>query len=58
MSAETQDRLLRTASTSVVKAGVALALMAAFFILFFLMPGVTAAGALLLVVGFELFRRR
>ena len=58
MSAETQSGTVRTASTSVVKAGLALALMAAFFILFFLMPGVTAAGALLLVILFELFRRR
>lgn len=57
MSAETQSTV-RTASTSVVKATFALTLMAAFFVCFFLMPGVTAAGALLLVLLFELVRRR
>jgi len=49
---------LRTASTSIIKAGVALGLMVVFFICFFLAPGFTAAAALLIVIAIELFRRR
>ena len=49
---------VRTASTGIIKAAVALCLMAAFFIAFFLAPGVAAAAALLIVVGIELLRRR
>ena len=49
---------VRTATTSILKAGIALGLMVVFFICFFLTPGVTAAAALLIVVGIELLRRR
>jgi hypothetical protein len=51
-------RTALTASTSVIKAGIALGLMAIFFICFFLAPGLTAAGALLIVIVIELLRRR
>jgi hypothetical protein len=49
---------VRTASLGVVKAATALLLMAVFFTLFLIAPGPTAAGALLVIVLFELARRR
>jgi hypothetical protein len=49
---------LRTASTSIIKASLALGLMAVFFICFFLAPGLTAGAALLIVIAIELLRRR
>ena len=49
---------VRIATTGVVKAGIALGLMVVFFIGFFMAPGVTVAGALLLVVLFEILRRQ
>jgi hypothetical protein len=49
---------LRTASLGVLKATVALVLMALFFTLFLIAPGPTAGGALIGIVLFELFRRR
>ena len=55
---EGEHGTLRTASTSIIKAGVALGLMVVFFICFFLAPGFTAAAALLIVIAIELFRRR
>lgn len=51
-------RLLRTASASVIKAAVALALMAVFFVFFFLAPAVTTLTGLVLVLLFEFLRRR
>lgn len=47
-----------TASVGVVKAAVALILMAIFFALFLIAPGPTAGGALIGIVLFELLRRR
>lgn len=44
-------------SMGILKAAFALALMAVFFILFFLTPAVAAAGALLLIFGIEALRR-
>jgi len=55
---QTEHSTLRTASTSIIKAGVALGLMVVFFIAFFLAPGIAAAGALLIVIAIELLRRR
>lgn len=49
---------IRIASTGVIKAGIALGLMAVFFICFFLAPGPTVAVALVVVLAIELFRRR
>ena len=57
MNPEGRGSSLRTASAGIIKAGIALGLMAAFFICFFLAPGLTAAAALLLVLLYEMVKR-
>lgn len=48
----------RTASVGILKATLALVLMALFFTLFLIAPGPTAGGALIAVALVELFRHR
>ena len=49
---------VRSVSSGVIKAALALILMAVFFVAFFLTPAIAAGGALLLIFAFEAVRRR